>query len=212
MAPRPLTKRQVAFVNAYIGEAEGNATEACRLAGYQGDARSLAVIGFDNLRKANIAEAIQSQLQGLDQRGIAVKQRRIDAKIERWQALMAVRRARADAFRQQAEEHPGDPLPPGWESGFHVRQIKAVPAGRGETTLIEEFVLDTAMMRELDTLEKDIAQECGQLQTNVSVRHSGRVQHDLRYSGYDELDKLSLDEIEMLEGIRAKIDAGLVES
>lgn len=207
-----LTAKQQKFISAYLGEAEGNATEACRRAGYRGTARDLAVIGFDNLRKPNIAQAIQQALQAIEQRGIAIKQRRIDAKIERWEALMTVRQARADAFREQIAEKPDDALPPGWESGFHVRQIKAVPAGQGKTALIEEFVLDTAMMRELDTLEKDIAQETGQLQTNVTVRHAGRVQHDHRFSGHDELDRLSLAEIEMLETIRAKIDAGVVEA
>jgi len=208
MAPRSLTKKQAAFVSAYLGEAEGNATEACRLAGYQGDARSLAVIGFDNLRKPNISDAIRTQLQSIEQRGIAIKQRRIDAKIERWQALMAVRRARADAFREQITENPSEPLPPGWESGFHVRQIKAVPAGRGETTLIEEFALDTAMMRELDTLEKDIAQECGQLQTSVSVRHSGRVDHVVQRPN---LSALSDDELEHLTALAERVAAGEVK-
>lgn len=211
MAERSLTVKQQQFVDAYLGAAAGNATEACRLAGYRGDARSLAVMGFDNLRKPNIAQAIHNALKTIEPRGIALQQRRIDAKNERWQALMAVRLARATAFREQLAADPTAVLPPGWESGFHVRQIKAVPVGRSETTIIEEFVLDTALMRELDTLEKDIAQEAGQLQTSVTVRHSGRVQHDHRFSGYEELDTLSLDEIEMLEHIRAKIDAGLVE-
>ena len=207
MTPRSLTKKQQAFVSAYLGEAEGNATEACRMAGYAGDAATLSVMGFDNLRNPKVAGAIRAHLQDLEQRGIAVKQRRIDAKIERWQALMAVRLARADAFRQQAEEHPSDPLPPGWESGFHVRQIKAVPAGRGETTLIEEFVLDTAMMRELDTLEKDIAQECGQLQTSVSVRHSGRVDHVIQRPN---LSALSDDELEHLTALAERVATGEV--
>lgn len=207
MTPRSLTKKQETFVSAYLGEAEGNATEACRIAGYQGDAVTLAAVGYDNLRKPQIAEAIRTQLQTIERRGIAIKQRRIDAKIERWQALMAVRRARADAFRQQIAENPSEPLPPGWESGLHVRQIKAVPAGRGETTLIEEFALDTAMMRELDTLEKDIAQECGQLQTSVSVRHSGRVDHVVQRP---DLSALSDEELEQLTALAERITTGEV--
>lgn len=58
MSNRRLTAKQLAFINAYMGEANGNATEAARLAGYKGSDETLAVVGYENLRKPNIAEEI----------------------------------------------------------------------------------------------------------------------------------------------------------
>lgn len=51
-----LNKRQRAFVQAYLGEARYNATEAARIAGYSQN--SAATIGWENLRKPEIKEAI----------------------------------------------------------------------------------------------------------------------------------------------------------
>lgn len=53
-----LTEKQRRFVDAYLGEAAGNATEAARLAGYKGNDNTLASVGTENLRKPAIAEAI----------------------------------------------------------------------------------------------------------------------------------------------------------
>ncbi|HEX5704857.1 MAG TPA: terminase small subunit [Pyrinomonadaceae bacterium] len=53
-----LTLKQRAFCLAYAGEANGNATEAARIAGYKGDDATLSVTGFRMLRKANIEAAI----------------------------------------------------------------------------------------------------------------------------------------------------------
>lgn len=39
-----LTPKQVAFCEAYLGEARGNGVEACRLAGYEGDQRSMEAL------------------------------------------------------------------------------------------------------------------------------------------------------------------------
>ena len=58
-----LTGKQAAFIDYYLGEANFNATEAARRAGYSGDDNTLSVIGFENLRKPNIDEAIQKRLQ-----------------------------------------------------------------------------------------------------------------------------------------------------
>lgn len=59
---RLLTELQQKFVNAYLGEANYNATLACRLAGYTGSDNSLAVQGYDNLRLPKIAEIIELRL------------------------------------------------------------------------------------------------------------------------------------------------------
>lgn len=55
-----LTGKQKAFINAYL--ATFNATEAARQARYKGDDASLATIGWENLRKLEIAKAISERL------------------------------------------------------------------------------------------------------------------------------------------------------
>ena len=55
---RLLTEKQRAFVAAYVGAAEGNATEAARLAGYTGSDKSLSVTGCRTLANANVQAAL----------------------------------------------------------------------------------------------------------------------------------------------------------
>ncbi len=57
-----LTEKQRRFVEAYMGQAAGNATEAARLAGYKGNDPTLAAVGGQNLRKPSVQEAIQSRV------------------------------------------------------------------------------------------------------------------------------------------------------
>ena len=58
-----LTGMQDAWIEAYLGPAKFNATEAAKIAGYSGDRNALAVIGHRNLRKAKIAERIRYRLR-----------------------------------------------------------------------------------------------------------------------------------------------------
>ena len=53
-----LTLKERRFVEAYLGEAAGNATRAARLAGYKGSAITLGVVGYENLRKPQIRSAV----------------------------------------------------------------------------------------------------------------------------------------------------------
>ena len=52
-----LTGKQRAFIDHYLECL--NATEAARKAGYQGNDATLAVVGYENLRKPHIAAAIE---------------------------------------------------------------------------------------------------------------------------------------------------------
>lgn len=61
MTAKRLTEKQRRFVEAYMGQACGNATEAARLAGYKGSENTLAQAGNGNLRKAQIVAAIQER-------------------------------------------------------------------------------------------------------------------------------------------------------
>jgi len=62
--PRKLTEKQRRFVEAYMGDARGNSTEAARLAGYKGNSQTLAAVGTENLRKPSIAIAIKERVDG----------------------------------------------------------------------------------------------------------------------------------------------------
>ena len=55
-----LTRKQKTFIQAYL--ATFNATEAARQAKYNGDDATLASIGWENLRKPEIAKAVQERL------------------------------------------------------------------------------------------------------------------------------------------------------
>lgn len=58
MKAERLTEKQRRFVEAYMGKAAGNATEAARLAGYKGNNNTLRVVGSENLAKPAIAMAV----------------------------------------------------------------------------------------------------------------------------------------------------------
>jgi len=59
---RKLTGKQEAFVIAYLKNGF-NATEAARTAGYKGNENTLAVIGYQNLRKHKILERIEAYFE-----------------------------------------------------------------------------------------------------------------------------------------------------
>lgn len=57
-----LTPKQSRFVEAYLGPARGNATEAARIAGYKGNDATLSAVGAENLGKPLIAETVAERL------------------------------------------------------------------------------------------------------------------------------------------------------
>lgn len=69
-----LTEKQRRFVEAYMGQAAGNGTEAARLAGYKGSDSTLGAVAHENLRKPKIAAAIDERQENdplvLDRRAL----------------------------------------------------------------------------------------------------------------------------------------------
>lgn len=57
------TGLQTAFINAYVGEAKFNKTEAARIAGYAGNGNTLAQIGHKLVRIGKIGDEIKARLQ-----------------------------------------------------------------------------------------------------------------------------------------------------
>jgi hypothetical protein len=63
---RELTLKQRLFVDAYCGEARGNATEAARIAGYDvSNDNTFRVIAAENLAKPSVKAAINERLDAL---------------------------------------------------------------------------------------------------------------------------------------------------
>jgi phage terminase small subunit len=63
MKEEQLTQKQRLFVEAYIGDAAGNAREAARMAGYSGDDNALSQRAFELVRNPKIAELIGVRVQ-----------------------------------------------------------------------------------------------------------------------------------------------------
>ena len=57
-----LSLKQQLFVEAYIGVAKGNGTEAARLAGYAGSEETLAAVAAENLRKPQILSRVRARV------------------------------------------------------------------------------------------------------------------------------------------------------
>lgn len=85
--------------------------------------------------------------------GIALKQNRVDALNTRWEAMQRVIEERG-ASEEMAEV-------PGGRTGLIVKQLKSIGFGENNT-VVEEFVVDTGLLRELRAHEQQAAQELGQ--------------------------------------------------
>lgn len=115
-------------------------------------------------RLADIAEA---ERQAIVARGIAERQNRIDALADRHRRMQRV-------IESRAQEHADIP---GGDTGLLVRQVKVVKVhgefetdekGRsrfvptGEAIEVEEYAVDTALLKEMREHEKQAAIELGQ--------------------------------------------------
>jgi phage terminase small subunit len=63
---RELTLKQRLWVDAYLGEACGNATEAARIAGYAGSDEVLGQAGYQNLRHYELIQHIEARIADSD--------------------------------------------------------------------------------------------------------------------------------------------------
>ena len=53
-----LTPKERRFVEAYMGDADGNGTRAAQLAGYRGNSGTLGAIAYETLKRPHVREAI----------------------------------------------------------------------------------------------------------------------------------------------------------
>ena len=140
-----LTTKQTKFIAAYLGPANGNATEAARQAGYAGTDDTLRSVGAENLTKPVIAEAIEASRAEIRNEGIAVQQARIDAADDRWERMKQLIEARAADRR-------------------------LVIGGGPSAQTVDEYQFDAALVKEMRELEKHISDELGQRTQKLDIR------------------------------------------
>jgi phage terminase small subunit len=61
MTERTLSHLERAFVDAYYGEARGNGAEACRIAGYEGNPKTLSTQADRLLKRPHVQEALNKR-------------------------------------------------------------------------------------------------------------------------------------------------------
>jgi transposase-like protein len=91
--------------------------------------------------------------------GIATVEKRVHAQNDRWVRMRRVIEARAD--------DPSMADVPGGNTGLMVRTVKRVVVetdiqGHPRSTEVEEFAVDTGLLKELREIERQAAQELGQ--------------------------------------------------
>ncbi|SRR5579885_2187212 len=114
---------------------------------------------------ARVAEIVSATRAAVQARGIAEKQNRLAALNDRWGRLQQIIRERG-----------GDPAMatvPGGQTGLLVRELKAMGTG-ADMTLVEEFHLDAALLKEAREHEKQAAIELGQWTERKDVTSGGQ--------------------------------------
>lgn len=153
-----LTYKQRAFVEHFLtpGDAQWNATEAAKLAGYKGNRVTLATIGSANLRKVQIQEAIRRRLQEM---GASA-----DELIQRW-----LSRIRADIS------------PFVTSAGLNVAQLKEAGLGFLIKGVRQTKDATTILLRDPEIAEERLAKALGMF---VERReHSGSVEAIIKTVG-----------------------------
>jgi phage terminase small subunit len=193
MSTRALSVKQLAFVSAYVGSANGNATEAARIAGYRGSAKTLGAIGDQNLEKLGIKSAIEAHRAKIEQTGIAHLQSRVDGYNERRNLLLQIVRERS-----QHEDYRDTP---GGKTGLLVHTVKQIGGGL-TAERVDEFAVDTGLLKELRELEKQAAQDLGQWseKREVTGKNGGPIQIMPRV----DLSQLTDDELEVYAQLTEK--------
>lgn len=113
-----LTEKQRRFVEAYVGKAEGNATEAARLAGYSGDDATLSVAGAKLVRNGKVADAIEDARKPRTRRAILTREQRQELltefandedveKRDRIKAIEVLGKMQGDFIERREVEHKG---------------------------------------------------------------------------------------------------------
>ena len=172
-----LTDKQRLFISFYLELL--NATQAARLAGYEGDYATLRSIGSENLTKPNISAEIGKRLR---ERAMSADE--------------VLARLKEQASADQSEFYESD-----GRNGAFVNLEKLVEAGKGH--LIKSINRDgkTGRITKVEFYDSQSALELlgrhHKLFTD-KVEHGGKVQHEHDHSGtvtFQEARELAPDEL-----------------
>lgn len=157
---RKLTTKQQLFIENYIANGF-NSYKAARDAGYKQPQS-----GQENLRNPLIQQAITQHLDKLKSEGILVKEQRVAELARLDQDLAAIQFERAQAAKAAKER--GEDVPPGAETGLLTITRKVGPKG-----VVEEWVVDKALIQERRALMEQAAKELGE--HNERIQLMGRL-------------------------------------
>lgn len=157
--PDALNQREFAFCVAYVGTAEGNQTEAARLAGYKGSDATLNMTGSRLMTRDKVRAYIQTLNDQQAKKGVLLKANRLARRQLRWEQINAEFEARA---KQQAAADS-----PTARTGI----IGQEPRANGAVL----WAADTALLREEREIEKQVAIELGEWteQTSADIKIHG---------------------------------------
>jgi len=112
-------------------------------------------------RVAELREIISSQVVKLE---IADRNHRVRALQDRWDKLQQVIAERAS--------DPATAAGPGGKTGLLCRTLKSVGSGK-DAQLIDEWTVDTGLLREIRAHEQQAAQELGQWSADAGAQSQG---------------------------------------
>ncbi len=159
--PEPLTLKQRRFVDSFMGEGNGNATKACRQAGFAGDENTLASHASRLLRNPRVRAAIEARING---------DHLVAGRIERTRWLTKVMRGEEKEPRVIGRDGQGQPIvkdcaPPMRErlaaqdalaklSGDLVAKHQVSGPGGGPIEIMDMSKLSIAELLELAKLDR----------------------------------------------------------
>lgn len=139
---------------------------------------------------ARVREHVEEFREHVRRRGIADRERRVDALHDRWRKLQKIIEARALAYAKDAH---------GADTGLLCQTIRWEGKGDDARAVIE-YELDAALLRELREHEKQAAQELGQWSEKREVSGPD--------GGPISLTELSTHDLNALGKIARKLDPG----
>jgi hypothetical protein len=126
--------------------------------------------------RARVEQIIEETRQALLARGILDKQNRLAGLAERHRKMAEVISQRAESLAD---------VPGGGNTGLLVRQVKSIGRG-GDFQVVEEYAVDTALLREMRETEKQAAVELGEWQERSTMLNV-----DLSQCNEDELERIA---------------------
>ncbi|MFH0900540.1 MAG: hypothetical protein V2A73_07915 [Pseudomonadota bacterium] len=165
---RETSRAQQAWLD-YLAMGGGRSLEKL-LALYQSGTRVAPTVRLRSLKswsaafgwQARLADVAGEERQAIVAQGIAARQNRVDAYGDRWARMRQVIAERG-ADSEMAEV-------PGGKTGLLVRTFRTI-GGRSDPQTVEEFAVDTGLLKELREIEKQAAEDMGQW--TEKLEHSG---------------------------------------